>query len=344
MKNILILVMSCQDEFFTKEEEILKQTWAKPIIDKEYSNIDFIIYRGGYDENSYSNKTKVLKLHVEDGLQYTFKKTYMALNMVWNEFRKYDYVFRTNTSTYVNVPLLNELVQRMEDDSIAYYSDIYSLSEFCAPYPLCISGRGNGMLLSSKLIEIILAEGLPFIYFSNTTQGSDKGFLSDDATISTILNSHWIMNGEEYKDHIRGLRHGWHKCIPTEVQNGHTLCRYQENSDDPEFWKSFVTIQMKCYREREREYDNYAEFHEIISKASKIDEDTVLENEWYYDKFNVFIGSILGYVSYNDWRHGDKFRLYDLEINNKASDDEQRYFEKRPFIYVKYNVNKEFSI
>ena len=43
MKNILILVMSCQDEFFTKEEEILKQTWAKPIIDKEYSNIDFII-------------------------------------------------------------------------------------------------------------------------------------------------------------------------------------------------------------------------------------------------------------------------------------------------------------
>ena len=137
--------MSCQDEFFMNEEELVKETWAKPIIDGEYKNIDFIIYRGGYEKNSYSNKNKLLKLHIEDTMPYTFKKTYMALNMIWNEFKKYDYVFRTNTSTYVNVPLLNELIQRTEDDSIAYFSDIYSLSEQCAPYPLCLGGRGNGI-------------------------------------------------------------------------------------------------------------------------------------------------------------------------------------------------------
>lgn len=345
MKSLLILVMSCQDDFFVKEEEILKETWAKPIINGEYKNIDIIIYRGGYDENSYSNKTKVLKLHIEDGMPYTFKKTYMALNMIWNEFREYDYVFRTNTSTYVNVPLMNELIQRMEDDTIAYFSDIYSLSEQCAPYPLCLGGRGNGMLLSNKLVNIILKEGLPWIYLTHAMHSSDgTAHIPDDSTISMILNSHWIMNGEEYKDHIKGLRHGWYNCISTEAYNNHSVCNYFEKSQDPEFWKNMVTIQMKCYREREREYDNYKEFHEIISKASDIDNDTIELNENYYNNFDVFIGSILGYAPYDEWKATNKFQLYDLEIHHKASDDEQRYKTKLPFIYVKYNQNKDFSI
>jgi len=345
MKNILILVMSCQDEFFTKEEEIIKETWAKDIINKKYPNIDFIIYRGGYDSNSYSNKNKLLKLHIEDDMPYTFKKTYMALNMIWSEFREYDYVFRTNTSTYVNVPLLNELVQRMEDDSIAYFSDIYSLSEQCSPYPLCLGGRGNGILLSNKLVNIILKEGLPWIYLTHAMHSSDgKAHIPDDSTISTILNSHWIINGEDYKKHICGLRHGWYKCVSIENSQGNGICTYGENSQDPEFWKQFVSIQMKCYREREREYDNYNEFHSIISKASEIDIETLELNEWYYTRFSVFIGSILGYVKFDEWKNIDKFKLYDIEIHNKASDDEQKYKDKLPFIYVKYNQNKDFSI
>lgn len=345
MKNLLILVMSCQDEFFANEEELIRETWGKDIIEGKYSNVDLIIYRGGYEKNSYSNKSKLLKLHIEDGMPYTFKKTYMALNMIWNEFRKYDYVFRTNTSTYVNVPLMNELIQRMTDDTVAYYSDIYSLSEQCTPYPLCISGRGNGMLLSKNLVEIILKEGLPYIYSTNTMHGSNgEAHIPDDSVISNILNSHWIMNGEEYKDHIKGLRHGWYKAISIKNGLGNGICTYDCDNQDPEYWKQFVTIQMKCYREREREYDNYREFHEIISKASEIDEDDIDINEYYYNKFNVFIGSILGYASYEEWKKTNKFTLYDLEINNKASDDEQRYYDKRPFIYVKYNQNKDFNI
>lgn len=345
MKTLLILVMSCQDEFFMNEEELIKETWGKDIIEGKYNNIDIIIYRGGYEKNSYSNKNKLLKLHIEDKMPYTFKKTYMALNMIWNDFRKYDYVFRTNTSTYVNVPLLNELIQRMTDDSTAYFSDIYSLSEQCAPYPLCLGGRGNGMLLSQKLVEIVLKEGLPYIYLTHAMHSSDgTAHIPDDSTISTILNSHWIMNGEEYKDHIKGLRHGWYKCISTNAGNNNSICSYFEDSQDPEFWKQFVTIQMKCYREREREYDNYREFHGIISKASSITLDDIELNEYYYNKYNIFIGSILGYTSFENWSKLNKFDLYDLEIHNKASDDEQRYKAKLPFIYVKYNQNKDFSI
>ena len=337
--------MSCQDEFFMNEEELVKETWAKDIIDKKYPNVDFIIYRGGYDANSYSNKNKLLKLHIEDGMPYTFKKTYMALNMIWNDFRKYDYVFRTNTSTYVNVQLLNELIQRMDDDTISYFSDIYSLSEQCAPYPLCLGGRGNGMLLPKKSVEIILKEGLPWIYLTHAMHSSDgTAHIPDDSMVSMILNSHWIMEGEDYKNHIKGLRHGWYNCIPTDAKNNHSVCAYYEKSQDPEFWSTMVTIQMKCYREREREFDNYREFHSIFEKVTEIDEDTLKLNEWYYDNFDVFIGSILGYMPIKEWLKFDKFKLYDLEIHNKASDDEQRYKAKLPFIYVKYNMNKDFSI
>jgi hypothetical protein len=325
MKRILILSMSCNDDFFISQEEDVKNTWAKDIIEGKYENIDFMIYRGGYDENSMSKKNHLMKLNVYDDINNTFLKTYMALSMCWKYLGKYDYVFRTNTSTYINIPLLNELVQNLDSDDIVYGSDIYSLSEKNCPYPLCWYVRGNGMLLSQKHIDIILEDSLPLLY--------QKG--GDDTMISSILNSYYIKNGEDYKKHIRGYKHGWYKTTNTDVNNGNNLCKYNCDNNNPEFWNSFITIQMKSYMDRNIDHKNYLEFYEIMK--SYVDKDinkTALENINY--EFQLFIGSILGYVNHDEWINTDKYKLYLVEVNHKASDDDARFLPKEPLKYVNY--------
>lgn len=47
MKKGIILVMSCNIERYIKEEEIIRNTYAKDIIDGKYDNLSICFYRGG---------------------------------------------------------------------------------------------------------------------------------------------------------------------------------------------------------------------------------------------------------------------------------------------------------
>lgn len=342
MKRILVLVMSCQNQFFIDEEQAVKDTWAKQIIDGKYLNIDFIIYRGGYDKNSFSKSEHLLKLNVEDDLEHTFKKTYFAFSMIKKFFGDYDYIFRTNTSTYVNVELLNAYVNSIRNDDIIYTSDIYSLTEIFAPYPMCLIARGNGMILSNKIINALLKESLPLLSYTN---------LYDDHGIGNIINSLHIKNGENYKDFIKEYRHGWYKCTNTTIENGHPLCKYDNDCLDFDFWKSFMTIQMRNYGDlrnfkcRENEIEKIYEFHSKVFEDKTIDniEECVSMNVDFKEQ-TVFIGSLLNYIPLEKWESLDKYELYDLEVNNKASDDKEFYKDKQKFIYIDYHFNDSSKI
>lgn len=342
MKKILVLVMSCQDEFFVNEENIGKETWAKDIIDGKYDNITYLAYRGGYDKNSISKKENVLKLNVEDDISHTFKKTYFALSMIKKNIGEFDYVFRTNTSTYVNVELLNEFIQNIKDDSCIYGSDVYSLSEIPAPYPLCLIARGNGMILSKRNIDIILQEGIMFLNREEY----------DDIAINTIMNSYWIKQGKDYKNYIKSFYHGWYKCVKNNVNNGHGLCIYGNDSTDYSFWKDFITIQIRNYGDlqsfkfRIGEEKKFYELYEVFKdKKNENIEESVNKNIIRSSNYEIFIGSILGYIKYKDWLNSDKMKLYVYEKSNKAADDPEKFKnDKRPFIYVDYFDNKTGNI
>ena len=324
-KRILILAMSCNDQFFADQVEVIKNTWAKPIIEGKYENIDFMYYTGSLEKHSYDTKTKHLNLRCEDNIDNTFKKTYYAFSLLRSneETFNYDYIFRTNTSTFVNVELLDAFVQSLTDDSILWCSELYSLSEGFVPRPLYLYGRGNGILFSKKLVDLVLKEGLPFLYLEKC----------DDWIIGNILNSYWIKQGESYLKHIKSYKHGWFRCIGTKAENGHSICPYYNDNTDFNFLKQFITIQIKRYREREIENKNYTDLWEIFSKNHDTDlKHTVQGNIEYSENPNVFIGSILGYMGYQKWLNFDKIKLYNIEINNKASDDAERYKEKRELL------------
>ena len=332
MKSILIMSMSCNNDFFINEEAVVRDTWAKPIIDGKYPHIRYMSYRGGYEKNSYSKSECCLKLNVEDDIKHTFKKTYFAMSLAFKNFGEYDYVFRTNTSTYVNVELLDALVQTLETDDVTWCGEVYSLSEMCTPYPLCLTPRGNSILVPKLLVNAILENGLSLLYSTD---------LSDDSYLGNILNSYWICRHDNYRDHTKTFYHGWYKCTTTTVQNGHPLCKYNEDRNDFEFWKDFVTIQIRKYvQDRNLEKDTYYELDKIFkdNKYENIKE-SVKKNLEYGENPPVFIGSILGYIPYQQWLKLDKIELYNYEINHKASDDPYKYKEKEPFIYVDYHKN-----
>lgn len=322
MKNILIVCMSCQDPFFTEQEQMVETTWGKDILEGKYPNIKLYFYRGGYKKNVIYKNNRLL-LHVEDDIYNTFKKTYCALNIL-NQTEKFDYILRTNTSTFVNVPLLSTFVESLDNDDTVWAGDIISLSNEFAPFPLCLYGRGNSLLLSKKHIDIILADGISFLY-SN---------IVDDTVIGNIINSNHIKEGKNYLDYVKNYKHAWYKCIndpEKRINNGHSICQWNNENGSFDFMKHFITIQIKRYWEREIENGQYIELYENCFKNAKYTKkelkEIVKEQYDYSENPNVFIGSILGYMKYSDWKNiyiHDKQQLYNIQVSHKSVDDPSR--------------------
>jgi hypothetical protein len=324
MKKILITVMSCDKEFFSNQEELIKQTWAKDIIGGKYPNIDIVFYIGCpvINETYFDNDLKTIVLKCEDDLDNTFKKTIRAFEYIDNNY-EYDYIFRTNTSTYINVQLLNEFIQSITDDNILYGSEIYSLSESTCPYPLCLFARGNSIILSKKHIGILLKDSYPLLYLN----------LCDDYTIGSIINSHWIKQNIDYTQYIKGIPHGWYKCTFTEVRNNHSLCTYYNTNTDINFLSQFITIQIRNYNDRNLETQHYLELHDLFSTYKLTEKDEAVNTVIEYTKnYDIFIGSILGYISFEKWENLDKHELYNIEIKHKAMDDAEFYKKQKPWI------------
>ena len=56
MKKAVVLVMSCEQERYKNEEEIIRKTWAKDILYDKYENLKLLFYRGGSDDiKEYNN-------------------------------------------------------------------------------------------------------------------------------------------------------------------------------------------------------------------------------------------------------------------------------------------------
>lgn len=318
--------MSCQDEFFIHEEELAKKTWLKDVINGKYPDIDFLIYRGGYEDNYIDENNNLLLLRCEDDIKNTFKKTWCALKYVQQKWDKlnddteyYHYVFRTNTSTYVNIPLLKNFVDSLnieKEYQTLWCSELYSLSEGYCPSPLMLFGRGNGLLLSSWCISNIIYSGIPYLYLQ----------YADDVMIGNIHNCEWIKyDNDYYLSKIKSFKHGWYKCISVEAKNNHSLCAYYNDNGDFDFLKQFITIQIKRYHEREKEEMNYIELHSLMNGKIDTNIKNTVKSQYIYSKNpNIFIGSILGYITYEQWKNIDKRTLFNIQIHNKSIDDENR--------------------
>lgn len=142
--------MSCNQNRFVNEEYIIRKTWGGDILEGKYDNIELLFYRGGSDNTYLEND--VLHLTSDDTLIETYQKSIDCFKWLV-ENKNFDYIIRTNTSTYINV------------DAIEQFLSIEDIDEniTCGPYllinrtndfiPFC---PGFYLIFSKKTIELLI--------------------------------------------------------------------------------------------------------------------------------------------------------------------------------------------
>lgn len=149
-KKIFVLILSCNKPEFLKLEDALRNTYCKDIKEGKYKNIQYLFYRGTNKEEPYI-EGDVLFVPNSDGLYNTGTKLLDALTYI-NQHYKYDYLYRGNLSTWVNIPLLNRFIGYLDNDDNIYVGNIYSA--FWSKFYLY--GGGEMLIFNKREIDILL--------------------------------------------------------------------------------------------------------------------------------------------------------------------------------------------
>ena len=94
-KNIIILVLSHYKEPFVMLENCIRQTWAK----HDFNNVKVFFYHGGNEETIKDDK---ILINYPEGFQNIGYKTIRSFEILLKN-NEFDYIFRTNSSSYVNI-------------------------------------------------------------------------------------------------------------------------------------------------------------------------------------------------------------------------------------------------
>ena len=184
--KLLILSMSCSKQDFIDEENAVRETWAKPILDGEYDNVDWYAYRGGSMENCIDTKSHTIFVKADDDFLGTFNKTTECFSFLKELGFEFDYVLRTNCCTFINVREVENLLQSLKQN-VVYTNEVNSYVDLNSNTRL-LSFSGAFMLFSKELFNLFL-------------QNSYSARLTDDCVFSNILREHYI----SYINHIEQL-------------------------------------------------------------------------------------------------------------------------------------------
>ena len=310
--NILILIMSANQEHFINQIEDCKNTWLSILKDEKYSNIinkyvnkiDYLYYDANiknkynivtmkdgdeYLEADLSNNVLIDKhnkhhlCNILEDDSWTWQKTYDVFEYITNEeqYSDYDYVIRTNTSSYINILLLSYILYReFNDDSVdsntmCYGSEMISMYSTSIPNPNDVYIRGNCLILPKYIINnVILKYGQ--IYNSTSYNGKDNK-VCDDVVIGNILNvyfNNFKKDNLDYLSHYTGLTQCWYKCVESSYHIRHkwSINDYNNkfdinNKEIMDMFGGSVNIQVRTYySDRSIEHEHYNELHENMKK------------------------------------------------------------------------------
>ena len=330
--KILILIMSANNDFFRNQMEDIKKTWidllyienTKKLIDQYCDEIDWFYYDNNEDfaldisqqENGgiYYKKTPDVILDQNDSHhlittyysdRLTWHKTYSVFKYLFKEnekiYDKFDYVIRTNTSTYVNLPALVYTLYRdfnaktindIPYTKLTYGVELISSAFVKTPKLLDIYVRGNLMVLTKQTIaNSILKFGQ---LLQGTTGGGESDCnLIDDVMIGNIINSvnnNFVEDSFDYLNYYRALPFNWFKTVEHGyiIQHKSSSKGLESNFEtDSENYKYNIGIQIKNYIDRSLEAEHYQEFHQkmLDNVFSKYSDETL---SGIYDKINKY--------------------------------------------------------
>lgn len=172
-KKILILLMACDKDIYKQEEQACRDTFLK---DADKAGVPYFFYRGISEEGQTSGidaSNHDMRLLVPDDLKNTARKTVEAFRLAL-EMDNWDYVVKTNVSTWLDVNKILESVklwEGKEDRNI--YGARYLVNEHSknVPFP-----RGHFVILSREIVSGIV-KWAPKLLLSNSFPKTDDTLL-----------------------------------------------------------------------------------------------------------------------------------------------------------------------
>ena len=143
-KNILILLLSSHKYPSPRNEDAQNFTWIK---DAQKCGIEVIQFIGGYEKRDYVKP--YLRLTSGDSIEDVGYKTIETFDWALQN-KKFDYIFRVNSSSYVNINKLIHFIENVQEGSL-YAGKIIELGMLNLRF---ISGSGI-ILDKDSVINIV---------------------------------------------------------------------------------------------------------------------------------------------------------------------------------------------
>ena len=188
MPKVLILILSTTDQRYQEFLTACKSTWVQRA---EQRFVDCIFYQGGAPNDIL--ELNELKLAVDDSLEGTGTKLFRALEYIERSGIEYDYIYRTNLSSYIfmdnfinwantiaNEDLYAGVVIQANLNDRWPYRFMRRLAERFHPQNYIPFASGAGFCISRKNVQRVLADAK-----------LDLG-LVDDVMVGECLHRHGI--------------------------------------------------------------------------------------------------------------------------------------------------------
>lgn len=134
--------MSCNKDIFKYQEMVARNTWIEHL---KNEGIDVFIYTSG-DENIIIDDK--IYCNIEDDVYHTYEKTIKALKQINTD--EYDFIVRTNLTTYVNAKLLKLYCEFLNNNNFDIANGGLCLKNDIIHY------RGNSLIMNNKVIRYLL--------------------------------------------------------------------------------------------------------------------------------------------------------------------------------------------
>ena len=242
--NICILCMSCNDQIFKYQEDVCRNTWIKQ---GKKLGIDIYIYTGS--DKDYI-EDDIIYCNCLDDLEHTFEKTIKAISQI--DYLKYDYILRTNLTTYVNCDLLIKYCKYLKENNYEIACGDIMLQDNFYIY------RGNSLLLAPNVWKFII---------DNPSHEN----LHDDLAISEILKNY------RHTPHYSSLRYYIDKH---RINHPYSIDSYDKLKENIE---GIIYI---SYRINGDEYDRFNELasgYYIDSIVKKLDNNDIKSNHYLFN-------------------------------------------------------------
>lgn len=219
MIKLLILVLSSNTYPSKRNEKAIKKTWAK----HNFKNVQIVFYKSGSENKLYGNE---LIVNVGSQTKDIGVKTLKAIEWV-NENLEFDFVFRTNTSSYINIENLLIYIEKIANrDGFIYDGKLMKLpANETRKEVNFISGAG--ILMNKNTIDLLIQEKSNF----NKNEW-------DDVALGMILQENGVVATSGKRFDILG------NIFKYEIDkdNYHFRCRIDNHYGYPRYLEKYVIL------------------------------------------------------------------------------------------------------